>query len=142
MKSKILALVGEERMKLNAGAKPLLLDAELTAAAQAHSEAMAKNRSFENDSSGNVAINALLADPKFRGFVGENAAAQYFMPNLGFDPDVYAKAFMDVWMMSPGHASNISESRFEKTGIGIAISGDTVYAAELFATDLGLPEPP
>jgi hypothetical protein len=36
---------------------------------------------------------------------------------------------------------NLIYPAFDKTGIGIAVNGNTIYAAELFATDLGLPEP-
>ena len=83
----------------------------------------------------------LLGDPKFRGFVGENSAAQYFTPGTRIDPDKFARGFLEIWLKSPDHKMNLTYPRFDKTGIGIAIGGNTIYAAELFATDLGLPEP-
>jgi uncharacterized protein YkwD len=111
-------------------------------AAQTHSEDMARKRSFDvGNPNGNLAVNSLLADPKFRGFVGENSAAQYFTPAAGFDPDTYARGFLDIWLKSPDHRTNLMYEAFDKTGIGIAVNGDAIYAAELFATDLGLPEP-
>ncbi|HMI97166.1 MAG TPA: CAP domain-containing protein [Micropepsaceae bacterium] len=142
LKERLFVLVEAERHRLNDRAKPLILDPELMRAAQTHSEDMAKKRSFDvGNPDGNLAVNTLLADPKFRGFVGENSAAQYFTPRAGFDPDTYARGFLDIWLKSPDHRTNLMYEAFDKTGIGIAVNGDAIYAAELFATDLGLPEP-
>src|SRR5258706_13348429 len=142
LKERLFVLVEAERHRLNEHAKPLILDPELMRAAQSHSEDMAKKRSFDVESpDGNLAVNTLLSDPKFRGFVGENSAAQYFTPAAGFDPDTYARGFLEIWLKSPDHRTNLMYEAFDKTGIGIAVNGDAIYAAELFATDLGLPEP-
>ena len=142
LKERLYVLVEAERQRLGGEAKPLILDPELMQAAQTHSEEMAKKRSFDtNNPDGNVAVNILLGDPKFRGFVGENSAAQYFTPGTRIDPDRYARGFLEIWLKSPDHKMNLTYPRFDKTGIGIAIGGNTIYAAELFATDLGLPEP-
>jgi len=142
LKERLFVLVDAERHRLNEQAKPLILDSELMRAAQSHSEDMARKRSFDvGNPDGNLAVNSLLADPKFRGFVGENSAAQYFTPAAGFDPETYARGFLDIWLKSPDHRTNLTYGAFDKTGIGIAVNGDAIYAAELFATDLGLPEP-
>jgi uncharacterized protein YkwD len=142
LRLRLFIRVEEERLRLDAAAKPLAFDPELAAAAQAHSDDMAKKRSFDNGPGGNVAVNALLADPKFRGYVAENSAAQYFTPNAGFDPDSFAQSFLAIWLASPDHKSNITFAPFDRTGIGVAVNGNAVYAAEIFSTDLGLPEPP
>jgi uncharacterized protein YkwD len=142
LKERLFVLVETERHRLNSQAKELILDPALMQAAQTHSDDMATKRSFDvDDPKGNLAINTLLADPKFRGFVGENAAAQYFTPGVRIDPESYARGFLDIWLKSPDHKMNLIYAAFDKTGIGIAVSGNTIYAAELFATDLGLPEP-
>ena len=142
LKERLFVLVEAERQRLNGEARPLILDAELMQAAQTHSEDMAKKGSFDTGNpDGNLAVNILLGDPKFRGFVGENSAAQYFTPGTRIDPDRYARGFLDIWLKSPDHKMNLTYPRFDKTGIGIAIGGNAIYAAELFATDLGLPEP-
>ena len=142
LKERLFVLVEAERHRLNESAKPLILDPELMRAAQTHSDDMAMKRSFDvGNPDGNLAINTLLADPKFRGFVGENSAAQYFTPDAGLDPETYARGFLDIWLKSPDHRMNLMYQGFDKTGIGIAVNGNAVYAAELFATDLGLPEP-
>jgi uncharacterized protein YkwD len=142
LKERLFVLVEAERHRLNSQAKVLILDPELMQAAQTHSDDMATKRSFDVDNpNGNLAINTLLIDPKFRGFVGENSAAQYFTPGARIDPEVYAQGFLNIWLKSPDHKMNLIYAAFDKTGIGIAVNGNTIYAAELFATDLGLPEP-
>jgi uncharacterized protein YkwD len=141
LKERLFVLVEAERQRLG-GAKPLILDPELMRAAQSHSEDMAKKGSFDTaNPNGNLAVNILLSDPKFRGVVGENSAAQYFTPGMRIDPNTYARGFLDIWLKSPDHKMNLIDPSFDKTGIGIAVGGNTIYAAELFATDLGLPEP-
>jgi uncharacterized protein YkwD len=139
---RLFVLVEEQRHRLDVEAKPLALDPELAAAAQTHSDLMAKAKSFDvMDPDGNPAVNALLADPKFRGYVAENSAAQYFTPGMALDTDALAKGFLDIWMNSPNHKSTLIFPRFDRTGIGVAVHGDMIYAAEVFSTDLGLPEP-
>ena len=142
VKDRLFVLVEAERERLNNGAKPLMLDPELVRAAQIHADDMAMKHSFDaNNPDGNVAVNTLLMNPKFRGFVGENSAAQYITPGKPIDPQSFARGFLTIWENSPDHRSNMMYPGFERTGIGITVSGNMVYAAELFATDLGLPEP-
>jgi uncharacterized protein YkwD len=142
VKFRLFVLVEEQRHKLNAEAHPLALDPQLAAAAQVHSDDMAKKDSFDTmNPDGNPAVNALLGDPKFRGFVGENAAAQYFTPGRELDTDALARGFLEIWLNSPNHKYNLIYTSFDRTGIGVAVTGNTIYAAELFSTDLGLPEP-
>lgn len=142
VKARLFVLVEAERERLNNGAKPLILDPELMRAAQVHSDDMAMKNSFDVENpDGNIAVNTLLTNPKFRGFVGENSAAQYFTPGVPIDPQVFASGFLKIWEDSPDHRMNLDFPGFDRTGIGLAVSGNTIYAAELFATDLGLPEP-
>jgi uncharacterized protein YkwD len=83
-------------------------------------------------------VNLLLRDPRFGGFVAENSAAQYFTPATGLDPDQMARGFLQIWLASPSHRQNVVYRDFDRTGIGIAVNGNTIYAATLFATDFGL----
>ncbi|MGH8324717.1 MAG: hypothetical protein ACRETD_13115, partial [Steroidobacteraceae bacterium] len=39
---------------------------------------------------------------------------------------------------SAPHRENLSFADYNRTGVGAAANGDTVYVTELFATDLGL----
>lgn len=137
MKTRLLVLVAEERAR--AGAKSLRLDPQLVAAAQAHSDDMARKRSFDAmNPDGNLAVNILLRDPRFGGYVAENSAAQYFTPAAGLDPDVMARGFLNIWLGSPSHRQTVVYRDFDRAGIGIAVNGNQVYAAAVFATDFGL----
>ena len=140
MKSRLLVLVEEERDR--AGAKSLRLDPQLVAAAQAHSDDMARKRSFDaTNPDGNLAVNILLRDPRFGGYVAENSAAQYFTPAAGLDPEAMAQGFLQIWLASPSHRHTVVYSEFDRAGIGIAVNGNAVYASAVFATDLGLSTP-
>jgi uncharacterized protein YkwD len=142
VKARLFVLVEVERERLNHSAKRLTLDPELVHAAQTHTDDMAMKNSFDvGNPDGNVAVNTLLQNPKFRGFVAENSAAQYFTPGIPIDPQRFASGFLEIWENSPDHRMNLTFPAFDRTGIGITVRGNTVYAAELFATDLGLPEP-
>jgi uncharacterized protein YkwD len=138
IKSRLLVLVEAERTRT--GAKSLRMDPQLAAAAQAHSDDMARKRSFDAmNPNGNLAVNLLLTDPRFHGFVAENSAAQYFSPAVGMDPDAMAQGFLDIWLASPSHRFNVVYGDFDRAGIGVAVNGNTVYAAAVFATDFDLP---
>ncbi len=142
VKFRLFVLVEELRRQEDSNARPLALDPQLAAAAQRHSDEMARKDSFDTmNPDGNPALNALLADPKFGGFVGENSAAQFFTPGQILDPDVMARGFLRIWLDSPQHRHNLTFPRFDRTGIGMATTGNTIYAAELFATDFGIVRP-
>ena len=144
VRARLYALIVEERMKLNSDAKPLRLDPELTAAAQAHSDDMAKRRAFDasNAAETNIAVQRLAANPTFQGYVGENSAMQYFTPGAAIDPDAVARTFVDLWLKSPEHRGHIGFAGFDRTGVGIAANDNEIFAAQIFVTDLGLPAPP
>ena len=57
---------------------------------------------------------------------------------LGVDVNQFARNFVDIWLKSPKHKENLAYADYDRTGIGAAADGDTVYVTELFATDLGL----
>ena len=137
IKSRLFVLVSEERER--AGAKSLRVDPQLAEAAQAHSDQMARKRSFDAmNPDGNLAVNILLRDPRFGGFVAENSAAQYFSPSAGIDAEAMARGFLQIWLASPSHRQNVIYRDFDRTGIGIAVNGNAIYAATVFATDFGL----
>jgi uncharacterized protein YkwD len=143
VQTRLYAYIRDERSRMNGAAKPLALDPELAAAAQAHSDLMAQRRAFDSGGTeDNVAIQRLLANPKFRGYVGENSAMQYFTPEAGIDPDQVARGFADQWLKSAEHRNHIGFAAFDRTGIGITANDREIYAAQIFSTDLGLPEAP
>jgi hypothetical protein len=77
-------------------------------------------------------------DQDFQGLLGENMAAQTFSPSRGVDVETFARRFVDTWLNSPQHKDNLSYIAYDRTGVGAAVSEDTVYVTLLLATDLGL----
>ena len=49
----------------------------------------------------------------------------------------FAQRFLDEWMKSQPHRENLAFADYDRTGVGAAVNGDTVYVAQLFASDLG-----
>ncbi len=137
LKEHMYTYISEERQKLNPDAILLRPDPLLAAAAQEHSEAMAERGAFDvGGGNDNIAIQRLAADATFQGFVGENSAMQFFYPTFGFDPEMFARGFVDQWLESESHRANIEYTSFALTGIGVAANGNEIYAAGLFATEL------
>jgi uncharacterized protein YkwD len=141
LEARIFELVQDERHKIDPNAKPLALDSELIGVARAHSDDMAAKNYFAHKSpTGESSADLIMdKDDKWQGLLGENLAAQHF--NIGYDVDieVFAHRFVDSWLESPSHKDNLAFAAYDKTGVGAAVSGDTIYVTELFATDLGLP---
>ncbi len=107
MASGVLALINEHRTR--AGCPPLSFNESLTAAAQAHSTAMATANFFSHrDSAG-----ATVGDRASRaGYawqkLGENIAAGQST----------AEAVVAAWMNSPSHRGNILDCSYVHTGVG------------------------
>lgn len=137
---RIFDLIQDQRAKLDPAIKPLALDPELAGIARKRSATMAHNNSF-GDGTGDPHVSATMlmaADAKFQGLVGENVAAQHFTPRTRIDVDAFAKRFVEGWLASKPHKENLSFSDYNRTGVGAAVNGDTIYVTQLFATDLGL----
>ena len=141
---RIEILVQEERFKLDPGAKALVLDPELTKIALARARDMAaKNYLAHAAPNGDTSASLLMADDAtWQGLLGENLAAQHYLKVSGVDVDVFARRFLDEWIKSDPHRENLSYPAYDRTGVGAAVNGDTVYVAELFASDLGLKSKP
>jgi hypothetical protein len=101
---------------------------------------MAKRNTFSGpgDDTHISATMLMDRDALFQGLLGENVAAQHYVKQSGVDPQVFAKRFVDMWLQSEPHRKNLAFSDYNRTGIGAAVNGDTVYVTQLFATDLGL----
>ncbi|HUO01544.1 MAG TPA: CAP domain-containing protein [Rhizomicrobium sp.] len=141
---RIEALVEEERLKLDPGAKALVLDPELTKVALARARDMAeKNYLAHAAPNGDTSASLLMADDAaWQGLLGENLAAQHYVKVSGVDVEVFAQRFLDEWIKSDPHRENLAYPAYDRTGVGAAVNGDTVYVAELFASDLGLKNSP
>jgi uncharacterized protein YkwD len=117
MAEQVLAVVNAER--LAAGCGPLTLNAQLTAAAQTHSEDMARNDFFGHlgsDGSRSVQRAGLAG---YGGQAGwENVAAGYSS----------AEDVVRGWMTSTsGHRENILDCRLSEMGLGYVFETDDRY---------------
>ena len=80
----------------------------------------------------------MAEDAKWQGLLGENLAAQHYVKQSGVDVEHFAQRFLDEWMKSQPHRDNLAFADYDRTGVGAAVNGDTVYVAQLFACDLGI----
>jgi uncharacterized protein YkwD len=144
LETRIFELVQEERLKIDPSAKHLAQDSELQGVAQQRARDMAaKNYMAHTAPTGETSASIILdEDAKFQGLLGENIAAQHYLKAYGIDVDVFAHRFLDTWLKSPTHRDNLAYAPYDRTGVGAAVNGDTVYVMQLFATDMGLPPPP
>ena len=140
LENRIAALIEEQRLKLDPDAKPLALDPELADIARARAGDMAaKNYLAHAAPNGDTSATLLMAqDAKWQGLLGENLAAQHYVKQSGVDVEQFAQRFLDEWMKSQPHRDNLAFAGYDRTGVGAAVNGDTVYVAQLFASDLGI----
>ena len=140
LETRIAVLIEEEREKIDAKARPLVIDPELSGIARKRAADMAaKNYLAHAAPTGETSASILMdQDPRFQGLLGENMAAQHYVKQTGVDVNAFARAIVDQWLKSPQHHDNLAFADYNLTGIGAAVNGDTVYVTELFATDLGM----
>ncbi|MFE9820453.1 sigma-70 family RNA polymerase sigma factor [Streptomyces sp. NPDC005773] len=106
--AQVVALVNKERAAAGCGA--LTEDAQLTDAAQRHSEDMAARNFFEHTNPDGAGPGERVTDAGYRwSAYGENIARGQQSP----------ESVMDSWMNSPGHRANILNCSFKNIGIGI-----------------------
>jgi uncharacterized protein YkwD len=143
LESRITDLIEVQRMKIDPSAKPLALDSELVGVARQKSEDMAaKNYLAHAAPDGSTTASIVMdKDANFQGLLGENIAAEHYTPQIGVDPEKFAHEFVDGWLASDAHKQNLAYPSYNRTGVGAAVNGDTVYVTQLFATDMGLPPP-
>jgi uncharacterized protein YkwD len=143
LESRINVLIEEQRLKIDPSAKPLALDSELVGVARKKSTDMAtKNYLAHAAPDGSTTASIVMdQDANFQGLLGENIAAEHYTPQIGVDPEKFAHEFVDGWLASEAHKQNLAYPSYNRTGVGAAVNGDTVYVTQLFATDMGLPPP-
>jgi uncharacterized protein YkwD len=138
LETRIAILIEEEREKLDPKAHILVIDPELSEIARQRSADMAAKKYFAHTApNGDTSASLLMdQDAKFQGLLGENMAAQYYNKGVAIDVDRFARGFVDIWLKSPQHRDNLAFAEYDRTGIGAAVNGDTVYVTELFAREL------
>ena len=106
--AQVVTLVNKERAA--AGCGVLTEDAQLTDAAQRHSDDMAARDFFEHTNPDGADPGQRVTDAGYRwSAYGENIARGQQTP----------ESVMDSWMNSPGHRANILNCSFKNIGIGI-----------------------
>jgi uncharacterized protein YkwD len=140
LEQRIAILIADQRLKLAPNARPLAIDPELADVARKRAADMAQKNYFAHTApNGDTSATILMAeDARFQGLLGENMAAQHYTPAIGIDVEAFARRFVDTWLASAPHKENLSFADYDRTGVGAAVNGDTVYVTQLFATDLGL----
>lgn len=141
LENRILSLVEAARMRIDPAARALKLDPELTKVARERARDMAAKHYLAHAApNGDTSASLLMAqDATFQGLLGENLAAQHYTRQGGVAVEAFAKRFLETWLNSPPHRENLAFAKYDRTGVGAAVNGDTVYVALLFATDMGLP---
>ena len=116
----VLDIVNSERARV--GLQPLRLHSQLIAAAQAHSDDMARHNFLSHTGSdGSSPFDRMRRYGYNFRWAGENVASGYSSPQ-----DV-----MRGWMNSSGHRANILNPNFRDLGIGYA-QGNSPYWTQKF----------
>jgi uncharacterized protein YkwD len=140
LEGRIYEIVNEKRHAIDPKARDLALDSELVQVARQRSADMVAHSGFA-DGTGDPHISAtrlMAEDAKFQGLLGENVAAEHFVRNTEINVDQCAQVIVAIWLSSPSHRENLSFGDYALTGIGVALSSDTIYVTQLFATDLSV----
>jgi uncharacterized protein YkwD len=137
---RIAVLIADERSRIAPDAKALVIDPELgTIARRRAADMAAKNYFAHTAPNGDTSASLLMAqDARFQGLLGENMAAQHYTAASGIDVEEFARRFVATWLASASHKENLAFPDYNRTGVGAAVNGDTVYVTQLFSTDLGL----
>lgn len=138
LEGRIFELVNAERHAIDPKATDLALDSELVSVARQRSSDMAASDAFTGgpDDPHISATRLMAADAKFEGLLGENVAAQRFSRATGIDVERSARMIVASWISSASHKDNLSFADYSLTGVGAALSADTVFITQLFATHL------
>jgi len=140
LEQRIAILVADQRAHIDPNARALMIDPELCDVARKRATDMAAKNYFAHTApNGDTSASILMAeDARFQGLLGENMAAQHYSPGFAIDIDNLAHRFVDGWLASAPHKENLSFADYNRTGVGAAVNGDTIYVTQLFSTDLGL----
>lgn len=123
----IFQRVNQER--LANGLSPLTYNSDMEYYARYKSKDMGDKGYFNhNDLNGELITAKMKRDGVSYKAWGENIA--YIQG--AFDNDSLASKFMDNWINSSGHRTNILSSNFSSIGIGVYKVGDTYYATQEF----------
>lgn len=113
------------------GLPDLTWDSSLASLARAHSADMLANNYFSHtDLSGCSADCRLTKSGYSWSSMGENI---HMMSGYDLSPAASAEKIVTDWINSPEHRANILNASYTHLGVGIALSGSTVYSTQDFA---------
>lgn len=121
MRAELLKLHNQKRKA--GGKKPLKLNPQLSKAAQAYAEFLAKSGKFSHTAKGTMGSRVKDAGYKPKA-VGENIAVGQRSPS----------SVVKSWMGSEGHKKNILNKKFTEVGFGVA---KDKRGRTLWVTDFG-----
>jgi uncharacterized protein YkwD len=127
-------LAHTNRLRTQAGLRPLTVDARLSQAALAFARHMAETDRYGHQADGREPVDrAEAAGYRHWCMVAENIAWQY--SSEGFDAATLARRLSAGWENSPPHRRNLLDPRAAEVGIAIAASASSGrhYAVQLFA---------
>jgi uncharacterized protein YkwD len=112
--------------------RELKASAELSKAAQAFAEFMAKTDKYGHEADGKKPAERVTAAGYSYCIVAENIAYQF--SSGGFTTDELVKGFMDGWKESPPHRKNLLDPDLDDIGVGLAQSSTSgkYYAVQNF----------
>ena len=108
------------------GLRPLARHLVLQSAAQGHSDFMARHAYSHTGVRGTSPHDRI----KDLGYSGTMTAENIYKYPSRRDGKRLAKGLVDGWMKSPGHRANILNGKLKYIGVGVAQSGDYVYATQ------------
>ena len=128
MRAGVLAALNRERKA--AGLVPLVIDARLDEAAQAHAADMLARRFYDHTTPEGHGLDWRVTDAGYRfRWAAENIAKGVF------DPDEVVRR----WMLSSGHRHNILDPHPVHVGIGVARGEESGQVTALWVLDFGAP---
>jgi uncharacterized protein YkwD len=116
VRASVLCLINKVRAEHSL--QPLVINAQLEAAAEGHASELVADDYFAHVSpSGETPVDRIKAtgyinDPSEGYVIGENLAWGTYSLST-------PQAIVEAWVASPGHLANILESRYTETGIGV-----------------------
>lgn len=124
----IINLTNEERNKLNI--KPLTANQLLTKAAYTKANDLFEHQVFEHNIEGKIFSSWVREAGYDYNYVGENLALDF----------VTAEGAIRAWMESPTHKKNITNNRFEETGVAV-VEGNfdgksSILIVQIFGTKM------
>lgn len=130
------ALVGAiNEYRRSKGLAPLADDKTLDKVAAVHSADMALRGFFGhyNPDGQGPRERVLALEPGSQSMIGENVLTVQGKVYSAMTADELAKALLARWIASPPHRKNIEDPAYSSSGVGLARSGEQIWATQVFA---------